>query len=130
MHEHQSLSHADQAEPAGPVASVEAVAVVQRAKVADPRGDQLERLGERGGLGSMIVALVKPGRALVLRGGMPMGDTPPPYDFTRAFVVCERADETSRLVVEPVEAISFVMSRRMLHGIKQRAQRAARPLPA
>lgn len=34
------------------------------------------------------------------------------------------------LLVEPVEAISFVMSRRMLHGIKQRAERAARPLPA
>jgi hypothetical protein len=30
------------------------------------------------------------------------------------------------LLVEPVEAISFVMSRRMLRGIKQRAERGAR----
>jgi hypothetical protein len=29
------------------------------------------------------------------------------------------------LLVEPVELISFVMSRRMLRGIKDRAQRAA-----
>ena len=28
------------------------------------------------------VAVVLPGRALVLRGGVPMGNTPPPYDLT------------------------------------------------
>ena len=81
----------------------------------------------------------------VLRGGMPMGNAPPPYDFTWAFIICDQADGTCRLVVrerygysrrwaallvEPVEAISFIMSRRMLPGIKQRAERAARPLPS
>lgn len=90
--------------------------------------------------GGMIAALVEPGRTLVLRGGMPMGNTPPPYDFTWAFVVCEQPDGTTRLVVrerygysrrwaallvEAVEPISFVMSRRMLHGIKRRAERVA-----
>lgn len=33
------------------------------------------------------VALVEPGRTLVLRGGAPIGDTPPPYDFTWAFTL-------------------------------------------
>src|SRR5664279_5588585 len=41
-------------------------------------GDEI-RLHPEGGL---MVALVDPGRALVLRGGVPMGTTPPPYDFT------------------------------------------------
>jgi hypothetical protein len=65
----------------------------------------------------------------------------PPYDFTWAFVLRDQADGTTRLVVrgrygysrwwarllvEPVEAISFVMSRRMLRGIQQRAERGAR----
>jgi hypothetical protein len=90
--------------------------------------------------GGMIVALVEPGQALVLRGGMPMGTAPPPYDFTWAFVVRAQPDGTTRLVVrerygytrgwavllvEAVEPISFFMSRRMLHGIKRRAERAA-----
>lgn len=30
----------------------------------------------------LIVTLVEPSRALVLRGGIPMGQPPPPYDFT------------------------------------------------
>lgn len=49
-----------------------------------------------------MIAL-EPGRSLVLRGGVPMGATPPPYDFTWA-----------RFLVEPVEAVSFVMSQKML----------------
>lgn len=86
------------------------------------------------------VAVVEPGGALVLRGGVPMGDTPPPYDFTWAFVLREQPDGTTRLLsreryaytkwwtpllVEPVEAVSFVMSQKMLRGIRDRAQRTA-----
>jgi hypothetical protein len=33
---------------------------------------------------ALSVALVVPARALVLRGGIPMGNTPPPYHFTWA----------------------------------------------
>jgi hypothetical protein len=88
---------------------------------------------------AMIVARVEPGRALVLRGGVPLGATPPPYDATWAFVLSEQEDGTTRLVmrerygytrwwagllIEPVELVSFVMSRRMLQGIKQRSERA------
>jgi hypothetical protein len=87
--------------------------------------------------GGMTAAVVEPGRALVLRGGMP---GTPPFDFAWAFVVREQPDGTTRLVVreryrylrwwarllvEPVEFISFVMSKRMLRGIKERAERAA-----
>lgn len=86
---------------------------------------------------ALLVAQVEPGRALVLRGGVPMGSTPPPYDFTWAFVLRERPDGTTRLVVrerygytrwwsallvEPVELVSAVMSRRMLRGVRDRAE--------
>jgi hypothetical protein len=88
---------------------------------------------------ALVVAVLEPGRALVLRGGVPIGRTPPPYDFTWAFVLRDQADGSTRLVVrerygysrrwarllvEPVELISFVMSQRMLRGIKERAERA------
>jgi hypothetical protein len=90
----------------------------------------------------LVVAALEPGRALVLRGGVPMGDTPAPYDFTWAFVLQEQPDGTTRLVVreryayaqwwswllvEPVEAISFVMSQKMLRGIRDRAEGDHRP---
>jgi hypothetical protein len=93
---------------------------------------------------SLNVAAVEPARALVLRGGVPIGRTPPPYDFTWAFVLRDQEDGSTRLVVrerygysrrwarllvEPAELISFVMSQRMLHGIKERAERAVRPVP-
>jgi hypothetical protein len=89
--------------------------------------------------GGMIAAVVHPHRALVLRGGPPMGKAPPPFDFTWAFVLDGRSDGTTRLVVreryaytlrwtrlivEPVEVISFIMSQRMLRGVKARAERA------
>jgi hypothetical protein len=89
---------------------------------------------------ALEVTAVEPGRSLVLRGGVPMGDTPPPYDFTWAFVLGEQPDGTTRLLVreryrytarwapllvEPVAAISFVMSRKMLRGIRDRAEQAA-----
>jgi hypothetical protein len=93
---------------------------------------------------ALNVALVAPARALVLRGGIPMGNTPPPYDFTWAFVLREAANPTSRLVVreryrytrrwapllvEPVQFVSLLMTQRMLRGIKQRAERATRTAP-
>lgn len=91
---------------------------------------------------SLEVAAVEPGRSLVLRGGVPMGSSPPPYDFTWSFVLRQRLDETTRLLVreryaytqrwapllvEPVAWVSSVMSQRMLRGIRDRAERAAAP---
>jgi hypothetical protein len=93
---------------------------------------------------ALRVALVDPGHALVVRGGVPMGQTPPPYDFSWAFVLHERSDATVRLLVreryrytqwwapllvEPIELISFVMSQKMLRGIKQRVEAVSRPAP-
>ncbi len=67
-----------------------------------------------------------------------MGTVPPPYDTTWAFVVRERPDGTTRLLVreryaytkrwagflvEPVAAVAFVMTQRMLRGIRDRAER-------
>jgi hypothetical protein len=86
---------------------------------------------------SLRVAAVDPERSLVLRGGIPMGSTAPPYDFTWAFVLKDAPDRTSRLIVreryaytrpwarllvEPVEVVSFVMSQKMLRGIRDRAE--------
>jgi hypothetical protein len=93
---------------------------------------------------ALTVALVEPGRALVLRGGIPLGQTPAPYDFTWAFVLRGAPSEATRLVVreryaysrrwapllvEPAELISFVMSQRMLRGIRERAERAVVSAP-
>ena len=67
-----------------------------------------------------------------------MGSKPPPYDFTWAFVLHERTDGTSRLlvreryrytqwwaplVVEPAAIVSFVMTQKMVRGIRDRAER-------
>jgi hypothetical protein len=86
----------------------------------------------------LAVAVVEPGRALVLRGGVPMGEVAPPYDFTWAFVLREQPAGATRLLVreryaytkrwapllvEPVAAVAFVMSQRMLRGIRDRAER-------
>jgi hypothetical protein len=91
---------------------------------------------------ALDVAVVEQGRALVLRGGVPMGAVPPPYDFTWAFVLREQPDGTTRLLVreryaytqrwapflvEPVAVVAFVMSQRMLRGIRDRAEWAGRP---
>jgi hypothetical protein len=88
----------------------------------------------------LIVAVVEPGRAMVLRGGVPLGNTEPPYDFTWAFALAAEPDGTSRLLVreryrytrgwapllvEPVQLISFLMTRRMLRGIRDRAEQPA-----
>jgi hypothetical protein len=101
-------------------------------------GDQV-KLHPEVGLG---VAVVEEGRALVLRGGVPMGTMPPPYDTTWAFVLREQPDGTTRLLVrerytytkrwapallEPVAAVAFVMTQRMLRGIRDRAERGDPP---
>ena len=99
-------------------------------------GDEVRLAPEAG----LVVASLEPGRSLVLRGGIPMGNTAAPYDFTWAFVLRDEPDGTTRLlvreryaytrswarlIVEPAEAISFVMSQKMLRGIKDRAERTA-----
>jgi hypothetical protein len=86
---------------------------------------------------SLQIASLEPGRSLVIRGAVPMGNTTPPYDFTWAFVLREQSDSTTRLLVrerygytrwwapllvEPVEAVSFLMSQKMLRGIRARAE--------
>ena len=89
---------------------------------------------------ALAVVTVEPGQSLVLRGGVPMGNASPPYDFTWAFVLNGEPGGATRLIVreryaflrpwarvlvEPVEAVSFVMSQKMLRGIKDRAERSA-----
>jgi len=86
----------------------------------------------------LTVALLDAGRAVVLQGGMPGAGDSPPLDFTWAFSLREQPDGTTRLlvrerygygrwwarfVVPPTEVISSVMSRRMLIGIRDRAER-------
>ena len=88
----------------------------------------------------LLVAFVEQGRSLVLRGGIPMGKRAAPYDFTWAFtlrqepggstrlLVRERYVYTrawARLIVEPTQLLSFVMSQKMLRGIRDRAERTA-----
>jgi hypothetical protein len=101
-------------------------------------GDQVKLHPEVG----LAVAALERGRSLVLRGGVPIGNTSPPYDFTWAFVLQEQPDGTTRLLVreryaytqqwapflvEPVAVVSFVMSHKMLRGIRDRAERGGRP---
>jgi hypothetical protein len=97
-------------------------------------GDEV-RLAPQVGL---AVVLLEPGRWLVLRGVVPMGSTAPPYEFTWAFALRDAPDRSTRLLVreryaytrpwarllvEPVEAVSFVMTQKMLRGIRDRAER-------
>jgi hypothetical protein len=92
---------------------------------------------------ALDVVLVEPGRHLVLRGGVPMtsadaANAQSPFDFTWTFVLHDTPNGGTRLVmrerygytqawaravVEPVEAVSFVMSQKMLRGIRDRAER-------
>lgn len=87
----------------------------------------------------LVIASLNMGRSLVLRGGIPIA-TAPPYDFTWAFALRDEPDDTpqlllceryvytrawARLLVEPTEVVSFVLSRKMVRGIKQRAERTA-----
>jgi hypothetical protein len=101
-------------------------------------GDEVRLAPEIG----LVVALLERGRALVLRGGIPIGNIAPPYDTTWAFVLRAAPDETTRLlvreryaytrpwarlIIEPTEALSFVMSQKMLRGIKDRAELTCPP---
>jgi hypothetical protein len=103
-------------------------------------GDQVKLAPDVG----LRVTVVEPGRAVVLRGGVPIGTSSPPYDFTWAFVLRAQPGGTTRLLVreryaytrrwapllvEPVAAVSFLMTQRMLRGIRDRAERAAAPAP-
>ena len=98
-------------------------------------GDEVKLAPEVG----LAVAEMERGRSLVLRGGIPMGIAEPPYDFTWAFVLRDAPVESTRLLVrerygytrqwarflvEPVEAISFLMTQKMLRGIRDRAEGA------
>ncbi|WP_374971015.1 SRPBCC family protein [Terrabacter sp. BE26] len=94
---------------------------------------------------ALSVASVDPVRSLVLHAGPAMagtGGAPPgslPYDFTWSFVLRRHPHRATRLVVrerfaythpwsfllvEPVAAASSAMSRQMLHGIRDRSERA------
>jgi hypothetical protein len=88
---------------------------------------------------ALVVAHSEVGRSLVLRGGIPIGKVAPPYEFTWAFALQDEADHTTRLLVreryaytrawaalliEPTQVLSFVMSQKMLRGIKRRVERA------
>jgi hypothetical protein len=89
---------------------------------------------------ALAVAPVEREKSLVLRSGVPMGNASPPYDFTWAFVLKDEPGGATRLLareryaftrpwarllVEPVESVSFVMSQKMLRGIRDRAERSA-----
>jgi hypothetical protein len=89
---------------------------------------------------ALHVVVVEPDHALVVRGAVPIGDKAPPYDFTWAFVLNDEDGSTrlivreryaftqgwASLIVEPTLAVSFVMTRRMLHGIRTRAEHLRR----
>jgi hypothetical protein len=94
---------------------------------------------------ALEVVALEPGRALVLRGAVAPGQAAPPYDFTWAFVLRPGRDAGTRLVVreryayragwarlmvEPVSVVSWVMSQKMLRGIRDRAQAAYRWAPS
>jgi hypothetical protein len=89
---------------------------------------------------ALRVASVEPGHALVVDGRGRPGEPGPPYEFTWAFVVRKHPGLTTRLLVrerfgytqplsrivcEPLAAGSALMTRKMLLGIKERAQLAA-----
>jgi len=84
---------------------------------------------------NLEVGLLEPARTLVLP--IPPSPAPGPFDFTWAFILEPKPDGTTRLVVreryayrqwwarflvEAVEVASFVMSLRMLRGIRSRAE--------
>jgi hypothetical protein len=86
---------------------------------------------------SLTLSAVERGRALVLSRGIPVGNSAPPYDFTWSFVILDGPEGYvwllareryrykrvwARLLVEPIEIVSFVMSQKMLRGIRDRAE--------
>jgi hypothetical protein len=86
---------------------------------------------------ALTAAVVKPPRTLVLQGGVLPGAATAPYDFTWTFDLVPASAATTRLIVreryaytrwwtalmvEPLTVVSFAMSRRMLRGIRDRAE--------
>jgi hypothetical protein len=92
---------------------------------------------------ALTVAVVDPPRALVVRGVVSVtgqdasADPAVPYDFTWAFVVLPEGGVRARLVVreryrylipwarplvEAVSVASFVMTERMLRGVRDRVE--------
>jgi hypothetical protein len=107
-------------------------------------GDLVYASADRTG-GWSVVSIV-PERALVLqaadvRTGRPMRrDNPPGWEFQWTFALQEHGDRWTRLLVRervafgtrlmrllmtPVGSVSFVMTRRMMLGIKERVEREA-----
>ena len=92
---------------------------------------------------ALTVAVADLPRALVLRSGkVPMGALGSPFDFTWAFTLHPVPGGGTRLIVReryayrcwwaavlvrPTSVVSAVMSRRMLHGIRDRAEGHAAP---
>jgi hypothetical protein len=89
---------------------------------------------------ALRVVAFEEGHHFVLRGAVAADGTnaPAPYDFTWTFVLTDDAPGATRLVVreryaylagwarmlaEPVEMVSFLMSQRMLRSIRERAER-------
>ena len=88
---------------------------------------------------ALAVTAVEPGRSLVLHAApaMPGDPAAAPYDFTWSFVLRRHPHRATRLItrerfayrhqwspllVEPVAAVSSLMSQRMLRGIRDRAE--------
>jgi hypothetical protein len=87
---------------------------------------------------ALTVAVVNPGSALVLRGGVPaLVAKRSPYEFTWSFILLPGPAASTRLVVrerysysrwwvaalvEPVEMVSLLMSRKMMRSIRSRVQ--------
>ncbi|MFJ2508543.1 SRPBCC family protein [Arthrobacter citreus] len=94
---------------------------------------------------ALLVAALDDGRALVLSVGVNGIDgtiAEAPFQFTWAFVLLPQPDGSTRLVVreryvyltgwtgalvEPMEMVSWVMTERMLRGIRDRAERGPSP---
>jgi hypothetical protein len=86
---------------------------------------------------ALTVAVAEAPYTLVLRGGVLPGAVTAPYDFTWTFDLTAVSATTTRLVVreryayltwwvrlviEPVTVLSFLMSQRMLRGVRDRAE--------
>lgn len=86
---------------------------------------------------ALEVGVLEPGRTLVLRSPEADGPMDMPFRFTWCFTLVDAPGRTSRLIVreryayrspkaalivEPASMISFLMSQRMLRGIRERAE--------
>lgn len=96
---------------------------------------------------ALTVVVSEPPRALVVQGGISAtgrvttDDPAAPYDFTWAFVLAGQTSDRTRLIVrerysyrtvaarpmvEMVSVVSFIMTERMLRGVRDRAERSTR----